>query len=803
MHFGPFRRAFFGSLVGIFGLFAAGCGQSTPQTSTPESPKTAGEVLERMVAAYRSAKGYEDAGTVRVHYQRGETPSDETAPFSVAMLRPNKLRLHAYQAMIVSDGATIRSAIQELPGQVFTAAAPKIMNQQSLAIDTVLTDALEGGIAGSPLQLFLLGIDQPPGDILTGAQLPTLLEPEKIDDRLCHRVQVMSVEGTFLYWIDQESFILRRMAFPTAELAQMLSADGPVSGVSLTADFTAARFTDSFPAEAFQFSVPQGTKMVPHFVNRPNPPSQLLGQQLPDFTLATLDGTPITREQLQGKIVILEFLQGWCFSKASKEDTQLVLDECRALESVRQKYRDAKDVVVMAVSYDSKEVSDEQVRTDFALGKMTLPVARVPEAAAREVFPVPAPPTMFVLGSDGTVQDYKVGFQPPAAKDLAAKVERLRAGENLAQQAVDDYRKHLRQFEELSGVPGETSQTRETEVPKAPVAATSQPTRLKLNRLWTNTDLKQPGNILVLPVAEGHARLLVVDGWRTVTELSEEGKVSGSRPLSIPEGQAVGYLRTATDADGRRWFVATAGNQPQLHLFDDQWKLLSNYPIDEKVQITDVQLGDLDGDGKVDLNVAFWGQIGVQSLTVPALERRWWNRNLNNVFSLAMSSPDEKGKRLLLAAANNGMLIPIDDQGQNGQNMPVGEQFVKQVIASDLDGDGLPEFCALAVDKIGEEFVIGLGPRAEEKWSYPLPHGVQPNGALEALTSGQLVGKTGQWIAAGADGSIHFLAADGKPVDQFNYGAALSGLAAARFGDRNMLLVSSAKGVEAWQVESP
>ena len=79
---------------------------------------------------------------------------------------------------------------------------------------------------------------------------------------------------------------------------------------------------------------------------------------------------------------------------------------------------------------------------------------------------------------------------------------------------------------------------------------------------------------------------------------------------------------------------------------------------------------------------------------------------------------------------------------------------------------------------------------------------MQHHVALEMVTWGHLVGaKTGQWVVAAADGSLHILAADGTPIDHFNYGNAISGLAVIR-GDGPVLLVATAKNVEAWKVET-
>ena len=72
---------------------------------------------------------------------------------------------------------------------------------------------------------------------------------------------------------------------------------------------------------------------------------------------------------------------------------------------------------------------------------------------------------------------------------------------------------------------------------------------------------------------------------------------------------------------------------------------------------------------------------------------------------------------------------------------------------------------------------------------------------IEPLTTIPMGKETRPWLIAGPDGSINFVSVDGKPIDSFHYGAALTGVAGARFGDETLLLVSTAGHVEAWQVK--
>jgi hypothetical protein len=110
----------------------------------------------------------------------------------------------------------------------------------------------------------------------------------------------------------------------------------------------------------------------------------------------------------------------------------------------------------------------------------------------------------------------------------------------------------------------------------------------------------------------------------------------------------------------------------------------------------------------------------------------------------------------------------------------------------------------------GDNIALGISLDGKELWDYTLPVGVHAR-PIEVIRSGDLTGETAkQWLIAGPDGSIHILGADGKPVDKFNTGSTLAGVAANKIGDQHVLLISKvfdkpqgdAKGtLEAWQVE--
>ncbi len=117
------------------------------------------------------------------------------------------------------------------------------------------------------------------------------------------------------------------------------------------------------------------------------------------------------------------------------------------------------------------------------------------------------------------------------------------------------------------------------------------------------------------------------------------------------------------------------------------------------------------------------------------------------------------------------------------------------------DGDGQPEWCGLAADPPANNTAIGLNLQGEALWTYPLPSGVHQR-VVEPAIAGRLAPSGhGQWLLSGTDGSIHIVAADGTPLDRFNYGVAFDGLATAELDGRPVLIVSSSNGLEAWRVE--
>jgi len=212
-----------------------------------------------------------------------------------------------------------------------------------------------------------------------------------------------------------------------------------------------------------------------------------------------------------------------------------------------------------------------------------------------------------------------------------------------------------------------------------------------------------------------------------------------------------------------------------------------------------VQLGDLDGSGQLKLLVSYAGVVGVQCATLDG-RRVWSNRSIVNVSSLAVSGPAWDKRRELLCANAGTEIIFLDAQGKRGADLHVDDSL-RRIVAAQLRGSGEPSWCGTtAGGKFGDE-VVGFSLQGRVLWTYKLPEGVPP--PIEPIIAGRITREgPGQWLLPGPDGSIHVLSAEGRLVDKFNYGAALQGLATVDIDGRPALVVATAKGLEAWRVES-
>lgn len=429
---GRFSRIRFQLAMGIvLGLVAvSGCQRGGEGPATAKSSQSPAEMLRQMAEVYRAAKTYEDVG--ELHIVPDEGAEEQPQPFAVAFERSNKVRIHSLAAIVVADGQKLRAFTPSLGDQVLERPVDQGLSLDDLTADEMLDQAMRGQLGAGLPQLLLLLDGEAIAKLTADAKLLQLPDLEFGGDT-CHRVSVQGPAGTAVFWIAAESHLLRKFEFPMNAMREQF----PLK--SVWAEFKGAKIGGAISPLAFQMELPEGTKLVKKFVMPPpDAPSPLLNQPAGEFSFTDMNGSPVTRESLAGKVVVLDLWAtwcGWCF------------EGLPLLQTVYAKFKENDRVAILAVCTDETAVSDEKVRQAFDKQKLTIPIVRDLARHTDKAFQVRGLPTSVVLGPDGTVQDYHVGFDAKLGETLPAKIEKLLAGENLAQQELEAYEKEKQAFE--------------------------------------------------------------------------------------------------------------------------------------------------------------------------------------------------------------------------------------------------------------------------------------------------------------------------------------------------------------------
>ncbi len=756
-------------------------------------------ILDGMSRTYRTATGYSDAGVVRIRYVRDGTEVEQTVPFQVVFQRPDRLRIDAYDARIAVDGTTLRGAVGNVPGQVLEEAVQSPLSLEQVFADEQIRLALAEGDAGCPTQLPLLLADDTIDLILADAiEKPRVTGTERVEGHECTVLTIPKEDGPLVLWIDRRDRLLRRLSLPTRTYAQYLAQQGgPVGGLAVIVDFVGATFRSAVPEEAFAFEIPPGAGRVARLEppSAPEPPSPLIGRPCPQFALATLDGVTVTQADLSGTAAVLEFFFTEC------EPCRRAMPLVAAAVESRQ-----ASVKHYAVSVDDSDVSAETIRETVASWEGRGTILRDPRSVAAAAFGITTPPAVVVLAPDGTVADVQSGRQRRVGEDVAADLAAIAAGGPTVQLVRNRFESRLAEYrEQLERISGGAAVER---LPEQVIAPRRQPDRFKLVRSWRAEGIAIPGNVVCLDGAgPSDARIVALDGWRTVVVLDGEGKEIGRHELDLPSDAAVGFLRTAVDTAGRRWWLGGNRSGQQVFVFDDAWNLEAAYPGWESPShagVAAAELADLDGDGTPEIIVAYRGAAGVHAANLSG-HRLWSDRSLESVADLTLAAAAGSGRRGILCVDGRGRLVPVAPDGVVGKprsDEPANATPFRTVVSGPVAPDGGWAILGLAGGRLGQNVAVGVAADGEREWSLDLPDGVHRDGPIEPVAWADLLGTPRrQWLIAAPDGSVIVAWADGRVVDRYRHGAALTGIGGYRAGGTGFIVIATRDAVEGYRMD--
>ncbi|HBO45486.1 MAG TPA: hypothetical protein DD670_16450 [Planctomycetaceae bacterium] len=509
----------------------------------------------------------------------------------------------------------------------------------------------------------------------------------------------------------------------------------------------------------------------------------------------------MTLTSLAGKVVVLDFWATWC------EPCRQTLPE---FQKLYEQYKDNDKVAMLAVSVDNPDVPNAELEKLFESLGVKVPIYRDLERHAASAFDVTAIPTTVLLGPTGIVQAHEQVGDPRLVSELRQSIDKLLAGgdvfpERLAafNEIMTEVRKSFDEMirRDLFVSPMDLQQ----EAIRSEIAEKSQSAVVRLAPVWTCDEVEAPGNILPVVDSDGRIRFFVTNAGRQIAELDAGGKVLARHDLPLPEGEGVSFVRTARGGDGRQYFAGAIPGGQQVYVFDEQWKPVMQFPADVPKEphagIGDVQLADLDGDDTIDIFVGYRGLVGVKAVSLDG-QIRWAERSFADVFKMAVGEAGG-GRRHLFCTNSQFTLAAMDGDGKVVGRTEIPNRLLYWIAAADLRGDGRTQLCGLATPQLGENLAVGLTPEGEIAWNYELPRGI-PGALVDLVVPARLrPNEPGQWILVGSDGSLHIVAADGRPIDRFNYGQRIMGVAFAQLDGKPVLVVSTNEKIEAWSVAWP
>lgn len=122
-----------------------------------------------------------------------------------------------------------------------------------------------------------------------------------------------------------------------------------------------------------------------------------VGQKVPPFELVPFDGTKINTEDLNGKVIVVNFWASWC---------KPCEGEAAELEQAWQYYKDSGEVVFLGVDYVDTETEARGYLEKFDISYPNGPDLRT---AISQIFRISGVPETYIIDRNGKLASRKIG----------------------------------------------------------------------------------------------------------------------------------------------------------------------------------------------------------------------------------------------------------------------------------------------------------------------------------------------------------------------------------------------------------
>ncbi len=821
-------------LVSILIATACGCqpqnvadqtadGQRTGNAAAPSDGVSADQIVTLMQAVYANAKNYRDDGVLLLSYRKDGLLTEEPQRWSTAWSADGKLAMEVFGAHLKGDGQRLSCYVYDIETANLDGQRMVVPYQNGQPpVTNVFRDPIARVFLGGYSELPLNEVDKTlreklipaPLSLLTGqlpcAWLQNAPEVERLADATlgkheCYVIRSLAEGLGCDIWIDKTSGLLLQMSLPLKLLDPQVMAAPNITDLRMLARFENASVNTAFDSETFQLQPRKNSTPVKSFVTLPQAlPVESIGQVVDRFRLIQPDGKSVDHLHFDGKPTALLWLGG----ENSYDAIHLLTKLSEQLPANQFNF---------GIIYSDSELEGTSAQPHFvrpaltaAMASSDVPMFYDPGLAASIELAIRDIPSVVLLDEDSRVQFAASVVGDGWSNDLVTAIKRVAAGENLADEMLDQYQEFMTRYKSALARVDATAllpvnlksiqrpMTNDTAASSAKLPARSEPPQIKPRRLWVAQDFKQAGNLSVrMNPVDDKWEMIVLDGWRSVVIVNEDGQIQARKELELPDKVAASKICTTKNGDQHAFYSPLSEH---VYLFDKHFDPLTTLPTTPRnppSPVTDVQLNLLSATNEGLL-------IATKDNGILGYESETWRESELKIAAAVHANSIASGPEHI-AFVSGGKLRSIS-QSAPARNfmadMPLNFLSVYQT------GRGSEStFIATSIDQYGNWHVVRVTP--EMKFRSKVAIGPQAfNSAIDPVCSLTVETNTdsahslSQFAVATSANAVHIFSNTGKWLGDVKLSHPPRGVRLIMMKSAQpTILVTTENGLECWALE--